>query len=91
MDNPKQLCIPTNVPGICLPTAPSCIPGYIWQCNSGVCSCQPVERSCTVSITYMQGAPYMPTLVPMEAHCDAAGVEIAIVMMLAKLMNPLLH
>lgn len=67
-----------------------------WVCdpNSATVSCrceqvftQVPGKLCTASIVYGANTPATPWLVPMEAHCDAAGVELAIAVMLARLLG----
>lgn len=74
---------------------PQCFKPAQWVCNPhGTLSCRcevPVTnqpgRLCTASVVYTEHAPTNPTLVPMEAHCGAAGVEVALAVMLAKLLG----
>lgn len=79
--------------GICYPdTAPSCIAPLIWRCQTNsyggqVCGCVPLqtpEPVCEVRIIYTD--PQTPTIQSSSA-CDAAGVELALAVMLAKLLG----
>lgn len=77
-------------------TAPSCIPPLIWKCEgqldgSTLCSCSPAPpravQMCQVSIIYNPDIPNAPFMLPMSPGCDAAGVELAVAVMLAKLLG----
>lgn len=78
---------------------PMCFKPAQWVCNpnsvtvSCVCSLPPPiyspppGRLCTASIVYGVNTPANPALVPMQAHCDAAGLELALAVMLARLLG----
>lgn len=76
---------------------PMCFRPAQWVCAEvGTVSCQCVVvprldagRLCTASIVYGVNTPANPSLVPMEAHCSAAGVEIALAVMLARCVQGL--
>lgn len=43
--------------------------------------------ACQVSIVYAQDRPHEPQLLPMGPWCDAAGMELAVAVMLARLLG----
>lgn len=57
------------------------------QCQCVVVPTKDPGRLCTASIVYGVNTPENPQLVPMELHCDAAGVELAIAVMLSRLLG----
>lgn len=73
-----------------------CTPPLLWRCTSeGQCSCQaatqiPTARAsmaCEVRILYTVADPAAPQVAPMGEWCDAAGVELAVAVILAKLLG----
>lgn len=75
-----------------------CRPPKQWVCDphSQLISCQCEQvytqypgRQCTASVVFGEFTPYNPVLVPMEPHCTAAGVEVALAVMLARCMSVL--
>lgn len=89
-------CNPVGDQIVCV-DPPQCFAPARWVCaERGPVSCQCVVvptidpgRPCTASVTYGVNTPSNPTLVPMEAHCSAAGVEIALMVMLARCVQGL--
>ena len=84
--NPKALtvCTPPTVP-VCVITGPENpdLPG-----GNITCTCPPpppIERLCTVSLVYVQSKPNEPTLAAYD--CPGASVEIALAVLLAKLLT----
>lgn len=71
------------------PTSPSCVPPLIWTCTApAACACTaPSATTCTLTITYANEDPAIPVMAPLPAGCDAASAELAIAVILAKLLG----
>jgi hypothetical protein len=68
------------------PQPPGCIGvPQLWQ--SCVYTPPISAMACEARITYPQGDPSNATMQPMGPWCDAAGVELAVAVMLAKLLG----
>lgn len=89
-------CQPHGDQVVCI-DPPMCFKPAVWVCNpnsltvSCVCELPPPTqapgRLCTASVVYGVNTPGNPALNPMEPHCDAAGVELALAVMLARLLG----
>lgn len=76
IDPPGIFCDPPRV-RVCSPSAPT------------LCQCQlvaPVQQ-CTLTITYLEPNPSAPTLVTPAPGCDGAGAELALAVILARLLG----
>lgn len=78
-------CAPPTVPQCVidpsLPVIPN-LPG-----SNVVCTCQQPVMACEVRITYPQNDPNAISIAPMGPWCDAAGIELAVAVALAKLLG----
>lgn len=75
---------------LCIVPPTSCKPGQVQICTDSFrCTCVAGDqvRLCTASIAYPAGQPAAAWLVPMEPHCDGAGAELAIAVILARLLG----
>lgn len=64
-----------------------CSPNGVQSCRCEQVFTQDPGKLCTASIVYGVNTPANPYLVPMEAHCDAAGLELAVAVMLSRLLG----
>lgn len=92
-------CGPTPSGQILCVDPPQCFAPARWVCaTQGTVSCVcelPAPtlapgKLCTASIVYGVNTPSTAYLVPMEPHCDAAGIEIAISVIIWKCMAGLI-
>lgn len=73
------------IDGQCVEFAtPSCAPGFV---NSPTNPFQCVPQTCTLTISYSTTAPHQAQLATVPAHCDAAGVELALAVIVARLLG----
>lgn len=89
-------CQPHGDQVLCI-DPPMCFAPARWVCSQVgpvSCSCEipvtyqpPPGRACTATVVYGANIPADPLLVPMEAHCDAAGAAIALSVMLSRLLG----
>jgi hypothetical protein len=87
--NPPTYCGPPPrfqlIEGQCVEYAtPSCAPGFV---NNPANPFQCVPQSCTLVISYSTIAPHQVQLAPLPAHCDAAGAELALAVIVARLLG----
>lgn len=66
-----------------------CPLGWVRACDAnGACVClAPPPRACEVVIVYPAGYPAAAQIPPRDAHCDQAGFELALAVILAKLLG----
>lgn len=70
------------------PFARACDPAAPHVCRCAATLQQPASAmACQVSIVYTQERPQDPQLLPMGAWCDAAGMELAVAVILARLLG----
>lgn len=75
---------------VCLGPPPIlCESPAVQVCDAIRCSCQvPISAmACQVSIVYRQGDPTTPVLMPMAPYCDGAGAELALAIILARVLG----
>lgn len=97
----SQVCTIENGQEICINTNVSCVPPLLWQTDRCVCPdggtligivdgrglcVPPPPPACSVTITYSPIAPSQPTWAA-SPHCDAAGLELAIAVVMARLLG----
>ena len=85
--DPKRsfACAPPTVPQCHID--PAIPPNPLIPGANVVCTCAQPVMACEVRITYPQNDPASPTVAPMGPWCDAAGMELAVAIALAKLLG----
>lgn len=85
-----MVCPPPQVP-TCVVTGPPWpgMPGanMVCTCVASVPLPLPTSASCTVSIVYPSDNPGAVYLAAKNSYCDGTGVEIALAVLLAKLLT----
>lgn len=98
MENGRKNCRLDPSSGVMVCVDPEiCEAPAAWVCADRgpmSCTCQllpakpPVQGPlCTASLVYPASTPAAVSLVPMEPWCEAAGVELAIAVLLARLLG----
>lgn len=69
-----------------------CEPPAIYTCSPSaptLCQCfvPPPVEGCVLTITYAKEHPALPTLTSQNPSCDAAGMELALAVVLARLLG----
>lgn len=84
----QKLCIlhPDGTVSACckLPETIVCDPAGSTNCR---CAVPSTAMACQVSIVYAQDRPHEPQILPMGPWCDAAGMELAVAVALARLLG----
>jgi hypothetical protein len=73
-------------------TAEACAPGSAWDQRTQACSPPPLEAltilGCRVEVIYPASRPQYPTVIVHNSWgCDSAGVELALAVVLARLLG----